>query len=70
MPWSMMVQVDRLNWNRTGTLVLASKGDLVNGNYSISRRLLIQRVEQMGRYLSYALAAIPARRPRIFTAVV
>ena len=32
-PWSMMVQVDRLNWNRTGTLVLASKGDLVTGNW-------------------------------------
>jgi hypothetical protein len=27
-PWSMMVQVDRLNWSRTGTLVLASKGDV------------------------------------------
>jgi hypothetical protein len=26
-PWTMMVHVDRLNWNRTGTLVLASKGD-------------------------------------------
>ncbi len=26
-PFSIMVQVDRLNWNRTGTLVLASKGD-------------------------------------------
>ena len=32
-PWSMMVQVDRLNWNRTGTLVLASKGDLASGNW-------------------------------------
>jgi hypothetical protein len=32
-PWSMMVQVDRLNWNRTGTLVLASKGDLATGNW-------------------------------------
>jgi len=31
-PWSMMVQVDRLNWNRTGTLVLASKGDLASGS--------------------------------------
>ena len=31
-PWSMMVQVDRLNWNRTGRLVLASKGDLTSGN--------------------------------------
>jgi hypothetical protein len=31
-PWSMMVQVDRLNWNRTGTLVLASKGDLSTGS--------------------------------------
>ena len=31
-PWSMMVQVDRLNWNRTGRLVLASKGDLASGN--------------------------------------
>jgi hypothetical protein len=27
-PWTMMVQVDRLNWNRTGALVLASKGDI------------------------------------------
>lgn len=26
-PWTMLIQVDRLNWNRTGTLVLASKGD-------------------------------------------
>jgi hypothetical protein len=30
-PWTMMIQIDRLNWNRTGTLVLASKGDL-SGN--------------------------------------
>ena len=27
-PWSMVWQIDRLNWNRTGTLVLASKGDI------------------------------------------
>lgn len=27
-PWTMLLQVDHLNWNRTGTLVLASKGDL------------------------------------------
>jgi hypothetical protein len=27
-PWSLMVHVDRLNWNRTGKLVLASKGDI------------------------------------------
>lgn len=27
-PWTMMIQIDRLNWNRTGTLVLASKGDI------------------------------------------
>jgi hypothetical protein len=27
-PWTMMIQVNRLNWNRTGTLVLASKGDI------------------------------------------
>jgi hypothetical protein len=27
-PWTMLLQVDRLNWNRTGTLVLASKGDI------------------------------------------
>jgi hypothetical protein len=26
-PWTMLVHVDRLNWNRTGVLVLASKGD-------------------------------------------
>ena len=26
-PWTMLVHVDRLNWNRTGTLTLASKGD-------------------------------------------
>ncbi len=26
-PWTMLVHIDRLNWNRTGTLVLASKGD-------------------------------------------
>jgi hypothetical protein len=29
----MMIQKDRLNWNRTGTLVLASKGDLASGTY-------------------------------------
>lgn len=29
-PWTMMIQVDRLNWNRTGSLVLASKGDISN----------------------------------------
>jgi hypothetical protein len=27
-PWTMMIHIDRLNWNRTGTLVLASKGDI------------------------------------------
>jgi hypothetical protein len=32
-PWTMMVQVDRLNWTRTGTLVLASKGDPAAGNW-------------------------------------
>ncbi len=26
-PWTMLLHIDRLNWNRTGTLVLASKGD-------------------------------------------
>jgi Concanavalin A-like lectin/glucanases superfamily/Domain of unknown function (DUF2341) len=31
-PWSMMVQVDNLQWNRTGRLVLASKGDLATGS--------------------------------------
>jgi hypothetical protein len=32
-PWSMMVQVDRLNWSRTGKLVLASKGDVTSQTY-------------------------------------
>jgi len=34
-PWTMMEHIDRLNWNRTGTLVLASKGDIgsPNNNY-------------------------------------
>ena len=34
-PWTMTEQIDRLNWNRTGTLVLASKGDIgsTNNNY-------------------------------------
>jgi hypothetical protein len=27
-PWTMMIHINRLNWNRTGTLVLASKGDI------------------------------------------
>ncbi len=27
-PWTMLLHIDRLNWNRTGTLVLASKGDI------------------------------------------
>jgi hypothetical protein len=31
-PWSLMVQVDNLQWNRTGRLVLASKGDLATGS--------------------------------------
>jgi hypothetical protein len=26
-PWSFTLQIDRFNWDRTGTLVLASKGD-------------------------------------------
>jgi hypothetical protein len=26
-PWTMLVHLDRLNWNRAGALVLASKGD-------------------------------------------
>ena len=46
-PWTMLVHIDRLAWDRTGTLVLASKGDSatnttswwkltlsMNGNYS------------------------------------
>lgn len=27
-PWTMMIHIDRLNWNRKGALILASKGDL------------------------------------------
>ncbi len=27
-PWTMLIHIDRLNWDRTGTLVLASKGDI------------------------------------------
>jgi len=27
-PWTMLVHIDRLNWTRTGTLTLASKGDI------------------------------------------
>ena len=27
-PWSMLIHIDNFNWDRTGTLVLASKGDL------------------------------------------
>jgi hypothetical protein len=27
-PWTLLVHVDRLNWSRSGTLVLASKGDI------------------------------------------
>jgi hypothetical protein len=27
-PWTMLLHLDRLNWDRSGTLVLASKGDL------------------------------------------
>ena len=32
-PWTMLVHLDRLNWNRTGTLVLASKGDLASSTW-------------------------------------
>jgi hypothetical protein len=32
-PWTMMVQVDRLNWSRTGPLTLASKGDVASATY-------------------------------------
>ena len=32
-PWTMLVHIDRLNWNRTGTLVLASKGDLASSTW-------------------------------------
>jgi hypothetical protein len=31
-PWTLNVQVDRLNWDRTGTIVLASKGDIGNSS--------------------------------------
>ena len=31
-PWTMMLHVDRLNWNKSSTLVLASKGDLSGQN--------------------------------------
>jgi len=33
-PWTMLIQVDRLNWNRIGTLVLASKGDISSNSSS------------------------------------
>jgi hypothetical protein len=32
-PWSMLVHIDQLNWNRTGILVLASKGDLASSTW-------------------------------------
>jgi hypothetical protein len=31
-PWTMLIHIDRLNWNRTGTLTLASKGDISSTN--------------------------------------
>jgi hypothetical protein len=34
MPWTMLVHVDRLNWSRSGTLVLASKGDISSASNS------------------------------------
>ena len=33
-PWTMMIHIDRLNWNRTGTLVLASKGDISSSSHN------------------------------------
>jgi hypothetical protein len=33
-PWTMLIHVDRLNWNRTGTLTLASKGDVSSNENS------------------------------------
>jgi hypothetical protein len=32
-PWTMLLHIDRLNWNRSGTLVLASKGDLASSTW-------------------------------------
>jgi len=32
-PWTMLLHLDRLNWNRTGTLTLASKGDLASSTW-------------------------------------
>lgn len=29
-PWEMLIHIDRLNWDRIGTVVLASKGDIGN----------------------------------------
>lgn len=32
-PWTMLIHIDRLNWTRTGTLVLASKGDFASNTW-------------------------------------
>ncbi len=32
-PWTMLIHIDRLNWTRQGTLVLASKGDLASNTW-------------------------------------
>ena len=34
-PWTILIHIDRLNWDHVGTMVIASKGDIgqVNGNW-------------------------------------
>lgn len=52
-PWSMLVHIDRLNWNRTGTLVLASKGDIASTNNSWWKLTLTSAAQPSGAQLCF-----------------
>lgn len=54
-PFSMMWQIDRLNWNRKGTLVLASKGD-ISSNSNNWWKLTLQQAGYYAQFCFYANA--------------
>ncbi|MGA8938055.1 MAG: hypothetical protein WB439_02715, partial [Acidobacteriaceae bacterium] len=54
-PFSMMWQIDRLNWNREGTLVLASKGD-ISSNSNNWWKLTLQQAGYSAQFCFYANA--------------
>jgi len=55
-PFSILVQIDRLNWNRTGSLVLMSKGDIGHG--SGAWELVLQMVGKSSQLCFYEYGSV------------